>query len=244
MSKKEHLNRDDLDERNTESVIRELKVFLAITEDILSSDFKRLGVQYQYPKIAIADKHTLSKSFEQVARGGPGYYVDEQTIYIEPEFYTETLKMMVPDVRKATIAYNVFHEVGHHVQNLLGKSTVWVSKTVVVPVRLAKVALELQADCIAGMLCNIAHRVKPLFDAGDKENIMLSAWSLGDDVLSGLTVGEFGVNFMTHGTGAMRRDAVATGLTCVTLKQVPTVEWFIQYALQKTKTIPADWAQR
>lgn len=103
------------------------------------------------------------------------------------------------------------------------------------------IALELQADCIAGMLANIAHRVKPLLDKGDKENILASAESLGDDVVSVKSHGFFDQFLMTHGTGAMRRNAVSIGLGLVTLRQVPSVEWFMKYALEATKTAPADW---
>ncbi len=241
MSRREFTSRDDLNERDSKAVERELGVFLAITEDVLTSDFKRLGLRYRCPTIVLSDKTTTSKSGVSVSEVGPTYFFREHTIYIEPTFYFDQIRRLMPDIRKATLAYNVFHEVGHHVQNLRDGDPIETTKRLGVPMGLVVIALELQADCIAGMLANIAHRVRPLFDKGDKENIMTSAESLGDDMVAMKLHGTFDPLLMTHGTGAMRRTAVSLGLGLVTLKQVPPVEWFVKYALQATKTEPADW---
>lgn len=116
MGRREHRSADDLNERDSKAVERELKVFLAITEDLLTSDFRRLGLRYRCPTIVLSDKGTISRSGMSVAGVGPTYFFREHAIYIEPTFYADQLNHLIPDVRKATLAYNVFHEVGHHVK--------------------------------------------------------------------------------------------------------------------------------
>ncbi len=226
---------DDLDEYNAEHVVTELKRALAVTEDIFNNDFFRVtGVRYRPVKLVIADENTRSLQGWDVSIGGPAYYRDEEKIYFNPSFFSSCLRRVLPEVRKATLYYNVFHEVGHHVQKILGTLSP-ISSTY--PTRLQNVGRELQADFVAGMLVNASHRRFKLLSKGDKEAILSTAFSIGDDAM----LKAHGLFGMTHGSNAMRYDAVERGFSAISMRDVPTVDEFCKEVLKNTKTQPKDW---
>jgi hypothetical protein len=145
---------------------------------------------------------------------GPFYCPADQKIYIDLAFY-ETLKTRLGAPDDFAQAYVIAHEVGHHVQNLLGTSSKveqqrgQVSKT---EYNALSVRLELQADCFAGVWAHHANNARQLLEQGDVEEAINAAAKIGDDALQRGSGGAVVPESFTHGTSAQRQRWFANGL--------------------------------
>lgn len=190
-----------------EQQLREfVAVVLADTEDNWHSIFQAGGKRYQEPKLVLfRDAVQSACGFAQAAMG-PFYCPADQKVYIDLSFY-EDLKNKMNAPGDFAQAYVIAHEVGHHVQNLLGITgqiqamRQRVSQT---EYNQLSVRLELQADCFAGIWAHNADRTKNLVEAGDIDEALNAAAQIGDDRLQKRQRGYVTPDSFTHGTSAQR----------------------------------------
>jgi uncharacterized protein len=182
-----------------------VKVVLADTEDVWAQLFSKAGKQYQNPTLVLFNGATQSGCGSASSATGPFYCPADQRLYIDLSFYND-LKNRFGAPGDFAMAYVVAHEVGHHVQNLLGIS----DKVQRLRSRLSKeeynqysVRLELQADFYAGVW---AHYIqgKGYLERGDVEEAMNAANAIGDDRLQKEAQGYAVPESFTHGTSAQR----------------------------------------
>ncbi|HEY2412516.1 MAG TPA: neutral zinc metallopeptidase [Pirellulaceae bacterium] len=202
-----------IDDRQKEFVA----VVLADTEDVWRDQFRRLGRQYQDPKLILFSDSTQSACGFAQSATGPFYCPEDHQVYLDTEFFRE-LEMRFHAPGDFAKAYVIAHEVGHHVQNLLG----WSEQVQTAQRRAGKaganklsVRLELQADYLAGVWAFHANRAKQILEAGDVEAAITAATAIGDDRLQRESRGVVVPDSFTHGTSAQRvrwfRRGIETG---------------------------------
>ena len=183
-----------------------VSVVLADTEDTWLVIFQQQGRVYQKPKLVLFSGGVDSAcGFAQSAMG-PFYCPNDQKVYIDLDFYRE-LKDQLGAPGDFAQAYVIAHEVGHHVQNLLGTSDRvqgLQSKSNEVTTNKYSVMLELQADCYAGVWANHADTSRHIIESGDIEEAMNAAAKIGDDALQKQSQGYVVPDAFTHGTSAQR----------------------------------------
>ena len=182
-----------------------VKVVLADTEDVWSELFQKAGNRYQLPVLTLFSGATTSGCGSASAATGPFYCPADNRLYIDLSFYSE-LKNRFGAPGDFAMAYVVAHEVGHHVQNLLGIS----EKVQRLRSRLSEeeynqysVRLELQADFFAGVWAHY-EKGKGLLEGGDIEEALNAANAIGDDRLQKEAQGYAVPESFTHGTSAQR----------------------------------------
>jgi predicted metalloprotease len=173
--------------------------------------FTRAGAQYKPAKMVAYTNYDQSGCGAAQAAMGPFYCPTDQTIYIDPQFFNE-LSQRFGAPGDFAMAYVIAHEVGHHIQNLEGtleqaqRSQAGLSRS---EGNQVQVAVELQADCYAGVW---AARDQNLLEPGDFEEGMLAAEAIGDDTLQKQAQGRVVPESFTHGTAAQRQAALRKGL--------------------------------
>ena len=190
---------------------REQREFVAVvlgdTEDVWSGVFRsELGREYQEPRLVLFSGGVDSGCGFAQAQVGPFYCPLDQKVYIDLEFYDELQRRFGAPGDFAQ-AYVIAHEVGHHVQNLLGIS----GKVQAAQQRAGKeaanelsVRLELQADCLAGVWAHQTERQKQVLERGDLEEAMGAAAAVGDDSIQKKTQGYVVPESFTHGSAEQR----------------------------------------
>ena len=197
---------------------------LADTEDVWTAVFTQGGANYKEPKLVLFRGATATACGQGQAAMGPFYCPADQKVYIDLGFY-ETLKTRLGAPGDFAQAYVIAHEVGHHVQNLLGISTKMdqmrgrVSQT---EYNAMSVRLELQADCFAGVWANHAQAARQLLEQGDVEEAMNAAAKIGDDALQRAGGGQVVPDSFTHGTSAQRQRWFDIGLKNGSVKRCDT----------------------
>ena len=183
-----------------------VSVVLADTEDNWNAIFRRSNKQYQEPKLVLfRDAINSACGFAQSAMG-PFYCPADRKVYIDLAFYDD-LKSKMNSPGDFAQAYVVAHEVGHHVQNLLGISSQVQSQRQRISqaeYNRLSVRLELQADCFAGIWAHNADRTKQLVEPGDIEEALNAASQIGDDRLQKNQRGYVTPESFTHGTSQQR----------------------------------------
>ncbi len=181
-------------------------VVLADTEDVWHPLFQQMGRRYQEPKLVLFTDAVRSACGHAQAAMGPFYCPGDNKVYIDLGFYQQ-LKNRHNAPGDFAQAYVIAHEVGHHVQNLLGIS----SQVHQAQQRLSKVKanhlsvmLELQADCLAGVWAHHTQRAKQVLEQGDIEEALAAASAIGDDRLQKQARGYARPESFTHGTSAQR----------------------------------------
>lgn len=183
-----------------------VSVVLKETENTWHQIFQeQLNRTYEEPVLVLYDGYVQSACGTGTAASGPFYCPGDQNLYIDLSFYRE-LKERFNAPGDFAMAYVIAHEVGHHVQNLLGitdqldRQRGVVSKT---SYNQLSVRLELQADFLAGVWAHHANRLD-LLDAGDIEEAMQAANAIGDDRIQRETSGRIVPETFTHGTSEQR----------------------------------------
>ena len=179
---------------------------LADTEDVWGTVFRQGGAQYQQPKLVLFRGATSTACGKGEAAMGPFYCPADQKVYIDLGFY-ETLKNELGAPGEFAQAYVIAHEVGHHVQHLLGISDKVDSqrgRISQVKYNQLSVKLELQADCFAGVWANHAQSARQILEQGDIEAAMNAAAKIGDDALQQQSQGRVVPDSFTHGSSAQR----------------------------------------
>ena len=197
---------------------------LADTEDVWTDVFAQSGSTYQKPKLVLFRGATSTACGQGQTAMGPFYCPADRKVYIDLGFY-ETLKNQLGAPGDFAQAYVIAHEVGHHVQNLLGiseKMDQRRARVSQVQYNALSVRLELQADCFAGVWANHAQAARQLLEAGDVEEAMNAAAKIGDDALQRAHGGQVMPDSFTHGTSAQRHRWFDTGLKNGSVKRCDT----------------------
>jgi hypothetical protein len=181
-------------------------VVLADTEDAWHAVFRQLGREYEEPKLVLFSNQTRSGCGFASSASGPFYCPEDRRVYIDIAFYRE-LRDRFGAPGDFAQAYVIAHEVGHHVQNLLGISNrVDAARGRVSEAEFNKlsVRLELQADFLAGVWARYADRTKHIVEAGDIDEALRAATAIGDDTLQRHAQGYVVPDSFTHGTSQQR----------------------------------------
>jgi predicted metalloprotease len=188
----------------------ELKHFVAVvladTEDVWQDQFRKMGKVYQKPRLVLFTGQVDSACGSADAAVGPFYCPGDEMVYLDLSFFEE-LKNRFRAPGEFAQAYVVAHEIGHHVQKLLGIS----DRVNAQRARLSKaeynrlsVKLELQADFLAGFWAHHAQKTKKFLEPGDLEAALRAANAIGDDRLQKQARGYVVPDSFTHGTSAQR----------------------------------------
>lgn len=199
---------------------------LADTEDTWRTIFRQAGREYQDPKLVLFTGATPTACGTGQTATGPFYCPLDQKVYIDLAFYQD-LKVRFKAPGDFAQAYVIAHEVGHHVQHLLGisdKMQAARSRASQTQANALSVRLELQADCLAGVWAHHADRMRNLLEAGDIEEALTAASAIGDDRLQQQARGYAVPDTFTHGTSADRVRWFRRGIESGTLKQCNTFE--------------------
>ncbi len=197
---------------------------LADTEDVWKGVFSRAGASYQEPRLVLFRGVTPTACGTGQSAMGPFYCPGDQKVYIDLAFY-ETLRDRMGATGDFAQAYVIAHEVGHHVQNLLGitgKMEQMRGRVSQLEYNALSVRLELQADCFAGVWANHAQTARQILERGDVEEAMNAAARIGDDALQRAGGGTVVPESFTHGTSAQRQRWFNNGLQGGTIKGCDT----------------------
>jgi len=195
-------------------------VVLADTEDVWNEQFRQMGQQYQEPRLQIFSGRTNTACGMGEAAMGPFYCPGDSMVYIDLSFYDELARAFQAPGDFAQ-AYVIAHEVGHHIQNLLGISDQVHARRGQNDFNEMSVRLELQADFLAGVWAN--HN-RQYLDQGDIEEAMQAANAIGDDAIQQRTQGRVVPHAFTHGTSEQRMRWFNKGLRTGDINQGNTFE--------------------
>ena len=202
---------EDLD---NEPLVDMVSVVVADTEDVWTEIFAEQGQQYQAPSLVLFTGATKSACGIGQAAMGPFYCPADRKAYIDLSFYRE-LQSRYKAPGDFAQAYVIAHEIGHHVQNMLGIS----GQVHQMKQRLGQaeanalsVRLELQADCLAGVWAIRADKARNILERGDVEEALNAASAIGDDTLQRKSQGTVVPESFTHGTSEQRQRWFREGL--------------------------------
>ena len=205
---------------------RFVSTVLADTEDVWHGVFRQAGGSYQEPRLVLFRGATPTACGTGQAAMGPFYCPADQKVYIDLGFY-ETLQSRLGAPGDFAQAYVIAHEVGHHVQNLLGVS----AKVDQMRGRVSQaeynrlsVRLELQADCFAGVWAHHAQNSRQIIEAGDVEEALNAAAQIGDDTLQRKSGGAVSPESFTHGTSQQRMTWFKRGMDTGDIRQCNTFD--------------------
>lgn len=197
---------------------------LGETEDAWSAIFQQRGATYEPPKLVLYSDQVQSACGFASAAAGPFYCPPDRRVYIDLNFYKE-LEQRFQAPGDFAKAYVLAHEVGHHVQNLMGTAS---------QVRAAQqraseqesnqlqVRMELQADCYAGIWANHADRQRQILEQGDVEEALAAASAVGDDTIQKRSRGVVVPESFTHGSAQQRMSSFQRGLQSGSLEACDT----------------------
>lgn len=184
-----------------------VSVVLAETEDVWHKIFSDIGKQYREPKLVLYTGSVQSACGTAGASVGPFYCPGDEKLYIDLSFYKE-LQSKFKAPGDFAMAYVVAHEVGHHIQNLLGT----MEKVQSLRSRLSQeeynqysVRLELQADFYAGVWAHYTDKIEGILEEGDLEEALNAASAVGDDNIQKKMQGYVVPESFTHGTSEQRK---------------------------------------
>jgi len=181
-------------------------VVLADTEDVWGQVFKQNGGTYPNPKMVLYSGTVESACGFAQAAMGPFYCPNDQKLYLDLSFFND-LHTRYGAQGDFAQAYVIAHEVGHHVQNLLGileKAHAAQESASREKANAIQVRVELQADCLAGVWANKADQTKHILESGDIESALSAASGVGDDRLQQQSRGYVVPESFTHGSSEQR----------------------------------------
>jgi predicted metalloprotease len=195
---------------------------LGSTERTWSKIFSAAGRTYEKPTLVLFSDAVESACGFAAAAAGPFYCGSDRKVYIDLSFYHD-LRQRFQAPGDFAQAYVIAHEVGHHVQNLLGIMTKVQSLQSRArsesEVNQLSVRLELQADCLAGIWANYAHRERNILEQGDVEEGLNAAAQIGDDRMQKRARGYVVPEGFTHGSAEQRVQWFRRGIESADLKQ-------------------------
>ncbi|RIY03367.1 hypothetical protein D3218_00950 [Aureimonas flava] len=200
-------------------------VVLADTEDVWNARFSQMGSTYREPTLVLFDRQVSSACGNATSASGPFYCPNDQKLYLDLTFFRQ-LQGQLNAPGDFAQAYVVAHEVGHHVQNLLGtlgKTTQLRQQSSEADANAISVRVELQADCYAGIWAHDTQQAGFVED-GDVEEALNAASQIGDDTLQERSQGTVVPDSFTHGTSAQRVEWFRRGLTSGSMEQCDTFQ--------------------
>jgi predicted metalloprotease len=203
---------------------RFVSTVLASTEDAWSEIFRQGGARYQPPRLVMFTGATSTACGLGQSAVGPFYCPEDQTVYIDLGFYRE-LQQRFKAPGDFAQAYVVAHEVGHHVQNLLGTMGKVQSQRQRMSERQynqLSVRLELQADCYAGVWARHSQQAKGWLEQGDVEEGLNAASQIGDDKMQMRSQGTVVPDAFTHGSSKQRVHWFRVGMESSRLSDCDT----------------------
>ena len=208
----------------TDEAAQFVSVVLADTEEVWSKLFTGMGREYQEPTLVLFSDQTQSGCGFASAATGPFYCPADEDVYIDLSFYNE-LKERFGAPGDFAQAYVIAHEVGHHVQNLLGTSDRIDQMRGKISERdynKLSVKLELQADFYAGVWAHHAQKMNQILEPGDIEEALNAANAIGDDRLQQQAQGRVVPDAFTHGTSEQRMRWFKKGFETGDIRQGDT----------------------
>jgi hypothetical protein len=190
-------------------------VVLADTEETWQQIFQGMGSSYQEPKLVLFTSAVESACGFASSAVGPFYCPRDGNVYVDLAFFQELAQRFGAPGDFAQ-AYVIAHEVGHHVQKLLGideKVRALQARASEGEANALSVRMELQADCFAGVWGHAANRERQLLDPGDVEEGLAAAAAIGDDTLQRRSSGHVQPESWTHGSSEQRASWLRKGLT-------------------------------
>lgn len=188
---------------------------LAGTEDVWTKLFREQGLQYEPPKLVLFTDAVRSGCGNASASTGPFYCSADESVYIDLSFFSNMRRTLGADGDFA-YAYVIAHEVGHHVQHLLGTlddAHSRMGNMSKADANKISVALELQADYYAGVWAHHDNKMFGSLEKGDIEEALDAAAKIGDDYLQKKAQGYAVPDSFTHGTSAQRSSALRSGIS-------------------------------
>jgi predicted metalloprotease len=201
-----------------------VSVVLADTEEVWGKIFSESGGTYREPRLVLFRDQVQSACGYATAASGPFYCPSDEKVYIDLSF-CDDLRMKYGAYGDFAVAYVIAHEIGHHVQNLMGiLEEVQGQRQQLSEVKANQltVRLELQADFLAGVWAHHASRMFNSLEEGDIEEALNAAASIGDDVLQKKYQGRVVPDAFTHGTAAQRSGWLRKGWETGDLSQGDT----------------------
>jgi predicted metalloprotease len=190
-----------------------VSVVLADTEDVWNKLFTKGGERYREPGLVLFTGRVSSACGMQSSATGPFYCPGDSKVYIDLSFYRQLAQM--GGAGDFARAYVIGHEVGHHVQNLLGTSTAVHEKkrsSSKAEANALSVLLELQADCYTGVWAHHAEQDRDMLEEGDVEEGLAAAAAIGDDALQKGSGRSVRPESFTHGSSKQRVKWLKRGL--------------------------------
>ena len=206
-----------------------VRMVTAETEETWTEIFEEHGLEYRKPKVVMFEQVTQSGCGTAQAAMGPFYCPADETIYIDMSFFNELQSKYGAKVTEFSVAYVMAHEVGHHVQNLLG--TLQKSDKMRRSGRFSEaeinknsVAVELQADFYAGVWARRSNNRENFLDSKDIDAAISAAEAVGDDNIQKRSQGYVNQEAFTHGSSAQRKEWFMKGYNTGDIRQGNTFE--------------------
>ena len=199
-------------------------VVLADIEDVWRAQFQKMGEQYREPRLVLFTGQVESACGYTSAASGPFYCPGDSKVYIDLSFF-EDMQRELGAPGDFALAYVIAHEVGHHIQNLLGINDEVMAQRGRRSERdfnQLMVRMELQADFLAGVWAHYARRATDFIERGDIEEGINAAGAVGDDRIMRRTQGYVVPDAFTHGTSEQRARWFRKGLETGDLRQGDT----------------------
>lgn len=202
-----------------------VSVILADTENVWSAIFRQNGLTYREPKLVLFRNSVETACGGASAASGPFYCPSDQKVYMDLIFFEELKNRFGAQGGDFAIAYVIAHEIGHHVQTLLGTSLKVRELQQDMNEKEANqlsVALELQADFYAGLWTHYNEKQNAMLEEGDIEEALSAANAVGDDAIQSKMQGQIVPDSFTHGTSEQRMYWFNRGFKSGDLKQGDT----------------------
>lgn len=203
------------------------KQILAGTEDVWSAEFSKMGRTYEPPRLVLFTGSVQSGCGGASSSSGPFYCSADQCVYLDLSFFMDMRRQLGADGDFA-YAYVIAHEVGHHVQYLLGtlsKAHNQMARLSQTEANKISVQLELQADCYAGIWAHHDNKMFGSIEDGDIEEALRCAQVIGDDYLQKQARGYTVPESFNHGTSAQRSKWLKRGLNTGDIRQADTFSY-------------------
>jgi len=190
-----------------------VSVILGSTEDVWGQMFAKEGQQYPPPKLVLFSDGVESACGMNSSATGPFYCPGDRKVYLDLSFLSELQRLGASG--DFAVAYVIAHEIGHHIQNLIGTEQklrqIQSRASSQEEVNALSVRLELQADCYAGLWAKHAESQRPILEQGDIEEGLKAAAAIGDDRLQRMGGRRVNPDAFTHGSSAQREQWFRTG---------------------------------
>ena len=185
-----------------------IEAILVDTEDVWGKIFQENNMEYIRPKLRLFSQSEETECGSATAASGPFYCPADQKVYMDLTFFNELKTRFGAQGGDFATAYVIAHEIGHHVQTLLGTSTkmrqMQEGKSTAEANKLS-VALELQADFYAGVWTHYNQKMNNFLEEGDIDEALSAAHAVGDDAIQSKIQGHIVPESFTHGTSAQRK---------------------------------------